>query len=1180
MLRKERRRNRRKKRREKGEDGVGDRRRRKSGDDDDPLASDSSGKLEANAHNASGDDAGASSSASAGSSSSPSSSVSSESDGIYRLGNRLGKGAYGVVYQAIHRTKGNTVAIKQLNIGDVPAETQHTLEMEVKLLKKLSHPNIVRYVDHFVSNGQLNIVMEFVENGSLASMVNQYGTFTEPLCKAYIRGVLEGLVYLHSEGVVHRDIKGGNILITTDGTVKLADFGVSQSMSDAKNDEDEDEKTPAGTPYYMAPEVIQFLGAQPVSDVWSVGCTIIELLTGDPPYGKLDPFSAMYKMVQEGVKIPGGISSALRDFLAKCFQSDPNFRVSASELLKHPWIRPKRATNDSDRQHLPAAASAVREIEEQAKRVVDVRRAVEAEVKYFGTLTMSDAERLRDVGIASAQSSAAAAKSPAASPRGANKNNNSSPSPLSSPRANVGDDVDIDAPPLSDEDWSNEFGGAAEEVAIKQQQQQQQRNRRDNQKPIELDAFVEGDDDADDFGDIDFGDFNDGGSASEDDDIFGDIGDIQSDDNDEFGGDGDDFDDFGDDFDNALAAVIANSDDDDDGDDGGDDVYDLNASELEARLHEAVDEAADVDWDWGSDDEFVDEVDERKLKEAHEAKQKREASVRSAVNVIRDAVRRPDTQRQRAVIEAIEQACRLLILLFRSYPELLTDLLTQHALIPLISLVQSREPRVSLAVLQLIKDIVGTEEILNTLCMMGAIPPIAQQCIDRQQQFGVRLQAASVVQAFASSNRQSLQMFAACRGLPVLVELLSIGDASSWQRERPLVELAIGTIADFFSVAKQVLSHRGEFFNVLTDSGLLDRLAAALGHLLESATAAQRQLREQGGADAGALEHALDVIDRALGICHVLSNADVDVKLAMCQSNIVRTLIDVLTSQAAASHRDIAVRVLKIVRALAVTDEAVTETLEAFVVTLVEFIAPFVERGEFVREIHNQVIHTLFNLLRMKKSRQEKAAEAGSIKFLQSVVAMSDYGLRDLAVPMMCDLASASSRTRTLLYEHRALDDYLQLLTDRSWHVEALKAVTEWFEAQPNLLTEPLVQPANTEKIVGVFALACETHRERSVSNLTELIRKMFAASRPLLLHFASEPTAFLARTIFALDSPKINAHARSGLLKLYEKLHAVNPRVTDQQGVRRVIQRIANSKTSPLSVRVLAQNLLDHQDQ
>jgi serine/threonine protein kinase len=131
--------------------------------------------------------------------------------------------------------------------------------MEINLLQSLNHPNIVQYIDQLVSpkSQQLNIVMEYIENGSLATMVADWGRFPETLCKTYIAQTLKGLAYLHQQGVIHRDIKGGNLLITRDGEVKLADFGVSTKLQAATeggnsgvSDDEDETKIPAGTPYY------------------------------------------------------------------------------------------------------------------------------------------------------------------------------------------------------------------------------------------------------------------------------------------------------------------------------------------------------------------------------------------------------------------------------------------------------------------------------------------------------------------------------------------------------------------------------------------------------------------------------------------------------------------------------------------------------------------------------------------------------------------------------------------------------------------------------------------------------------------------------------------------------------------------------------------------------------------
>lgn len=162
--------------------------------------------------------------------------------------------------------------------------------------------------------------------------MKKYGTFKESLVAKYIKQVLIGLNYLHNEGVIHRDIKGANILTTKDGGIKLADFGVAAALSEAESE------NPVGTPYWMAPEIIEMSPATPKSDIWSVGATVIELLTGEPPYFKLDPMPALYRIVQdESPPIPE-CSKICEDFLYKCFQKDPDLRNSAEILLKHPWI--------------------------------------------------------------------------------------------------------------------------------------------------------------------------------------------------------------------------------------------------------------------------------------------------------------------------------------------------------------------------------------------------------------------------------------------------------------------------------------------------------------------------------------------------------------------------------------------------------------------------------------------------------------------------------------------------------------------------------------------------------------------------------------------------------------------------------------------------------------------------
>ncbi|QRV77490.1 kinase domain protein [Ceratobasidium sp. AG-Ba] len=262
----------------------------------------------------------------------------------YQLGDSLGKGAFGQVYRALNWTTGETVAVKQIQLSDVPKSELGELMSEINLLKILDHPNIVKYKGYVKTRECLYIILEYCENGSLHNICKRFGKFPENLVAVYISQVLEGLVYLHDQGVIHRDIKGANILTNKDGTVKLADFGVATTPTGALND-----AAVVGSPYWMAPEVIEQSGATTASDVWSVGCVVIELLEGHPPYHFLDPMPALFRIVQDDCPpIPEGCSPIVKDFLYHCFQKDANLRISAKKLLRHQWMASARRQMGSE----------------------------------------------------------------------------------------------------------------------------------------------------------------------------------------------------------------------------------------------------------------------------------------------------------------------------------------------------------------------------------------------------------------------------------------------------------------------------------------------------------------------------------------------------------------------------------------------------------------------------------------------------------------------------------------------------------------------------------------------------------------------------------------------------------------------------------------------------------------
>ncbi|CAL6019517.1 Kinase [Hexamita inflata] len=250
----------------------------------------------------------------------------------YMMGEMLGKGAFGKVYKAIDIQNGCTVAVKQIKVTNnyIPEEDLN----EIRLLKKLNHQFIVKYLDDFITENALNIVTEFLESGSLQQTYKNYGVLSEEYYSKVTYQILAGLKALHESGVLHRDLKAANLLSDRNGDVKITDFGVSETLGQQQNLE-----AIAGSPYWIAREVLLMEQCDEKSDIWSVGATLYELINGSPPYFDLSPMSAMYHIATdpEIENIPTTFPDAY-DFIKKCFIFDVKKRPSIDELLQHQFI--------------------------------------------------------------------------------------------------------------------------------------------------------------------------------------------------------------------------------------------------------------------------------------------------------------------------------------------------------------------------------------------------------------------------------------------------------------------------------------------------------------------------------------------------------------------------------------------------------------------------------------------------------------------------------------------------------------------------------------------------------------------------------------------------------------------------------------------------------------------------
>ncbi|GAA5940863.1 hypothetical protein JCM10213_007988 [Rhodosporidiobolus nylandii] len=259
----------------------------------------------------------------------------------YQLGEAIGRGQFGSVYRALNLNTGAVVAVKRIQLdGKTDAEINE-LSKEVSLLQRLDHPGIVRYEGVARTEHYLNIVLEYVENGSLQGTLKQFGQLPENLVASYVVQILEGLSYLHEQGVVHCDLKAANILSNKRGVAKLSDFGVSLNLHAIKATKgiNAGANEANGTPNWMAPEIIALEGATAASDIWSLGATVIELIEGKPPYADLVTMSAMFRIVEDELPpLPERGSDELKAFLRRCFRKNPRERPTAEELFQDPWL--------------------------------------------------------------------------------------------------------------------------------------------------------------------------------------------------------------------------------------------------------------------------------------------------------------------------------------------------------------------------------------------------------------------------------------------------------------------------------------------------------------------------------------------------------------------------------------------------------------------------------------------------------------------------------------------------------------------------------------------------------------------------------------------------------------------------------------------------------------------------
>lgn len=769
-------------------------------------------------------------------------------DNKYMLGDEIGKGAYGRVYKGLDLENGDFVAIKQVSLENIAQEDLNIIMQEIDLLKNLNHKNIVKYLGSLKTRSHLHIILEYVENGSLANIIkpNKFGPFPESLVAVYIAQVLEGLVYLHEQGVIHRDIKGANILTTKEGLVKLADFGVATKLTEA----DVNTHSVVGTPYWMAPEVIEMSGVCAASDIWSVGCTVIELLTCVPPYYELQPMPALFRIVQdERPPIPESLSPDITDFLRQCFKKDARQRPDAKTLLSHPWIQNCRRALQSSLRH----SGTMRNVEENGS--ADAEIPSEDNQSAGESLSAPKAEAFET-------GSRKELLSPAATHLSKSDKEHSSNGNLAEERVENPEDEPLSdqVPTLAIHEMSLVQTGSGRLPSNKitptndQSQLQEITNTSDKDEML-----INGETQSPESRrkNLDSKHGGKGTSISVDNKSFG----------------------FSPRTDNnslqkavKTSATLGGNElsrfSDTPGDASLDDLFHPLEKSLEDRAAEAstsasasashVNQSHAAVADTGKNDLAT------KLRATIAQKQMENEMgqtngsggdlFRLMIGVLKDDVididglvfdeklpaenlfplqavefsrlvgsLRPDESE-----DAIVSACQKLIAIFHQRPGQKQFFVTQHGLLPLMELLELPQTRVICSILQLINQIVkDNSDFQENACLVGLIPVVMGFAVpDRPRE--VRMEAAYFLQHLCQSSSLTLQMFIACRGIPVLVGFLE----ADYAKYREMVHLAIDGMWQVFKLQRS--TPRNDFCRIAAKNGILLRLINTLYSLNEA----------------------------------------------------------------------------------------------------------------------------------------------------------------------------------------------------------------------------------------------------------------------------------------------------------------------------------------------------------
>ncbi|CAJ0918221.1 5605_t:CDS:10 [Entrophospora sp. SA101] len=1063
----------------------------------------------------------------------------------YQLGDCLGKGAFGSVYRALNWETGEAVAVKKIKLSNIPKSDLNFIMTEIDLLKNLNHPNIVKYKGFVKTREFLFIILEYCENGSLHNICKKFGKFPENLVAVYISQVLEGLLYLHEQGVIHRDIKGANILTTKEGLVKLADFGVATKTTTLGD------FGVVGSPYWMAPEIIELSGATTSSDIWSVGCVVIELLEGKPPYHHLDPMPALFRIVQdEHPPLPESASPAVKDFLMQCFHKDKYeetiksvqewnkaLKASKSNIKLPPAFNRRRKSEQIKLQllSLPSPDNANR------KKSIDQVSIVDNNWDNFVDL---GSKNLTVVSKEPMESSQINGETNINNTNGSLKSSASFEPPSPSPSPS------LTSSPLLQQQKRSKPLQIIRPTSLSAQQQQKQPikpiystsltenhitifssspNNTTNARPkspyppnlfkqhrrrvSDLEAnkrpfsYING---------LQNSTSLSSASSLPDDKPLPPLPRYSKSPN--SAGLGLSLSsrvsapvlpsiEIPDSYYDKVLSTSATSNMSNaspisplrDTPTGGD-KQSLMIKSRPTNNSWLAEDISDEDDPFAEIEEKFDEMD----MEAYIARDKYAHACSRLEELINALL--PNESEERLLI-----TCGLLIDLLHEHKQLKSHFIIFHGVIPIIEILEICVYSSVLTKLLRIINIIIEDNInlQENLCLVGGIPVIMNFTLKRYS-YDIRLEAATFIKHICHTSPIVLQMFVSCRGLKVLVEFLQ----EDYNDRKELVWIAVNGICSVFEL--QSPTPKNDFCRLLAKNGLLDPLANTLHDVIKDED-----------------EKAFIYINKIINIFLQFSQADTYVTEVMAtKTKVISRIFEELDELPA----NMVVSLLKCIKNMSMNSNTLDALQKAGAIQVLTAVLDK-QSPPYITEISNQVLNTMFNLCRINKSRQEEAAKAGVIPHLQ-YFASNKTPLKQFSLPILCDMVHTGELCRDLLWKHDGLQFYLELLIDPYWQVNALEAILAWLQEETQKVEPILLQPKNVGHMLEAFVTA----KANSFENVLEPLH-MIAQKSPSLSCEMAQPK-FFKRLLQRLSHPK--AVVRLNLLRILKTVCDSHPQRED----------------------------------